>query len=146
MDDQSIVSTLIWPIVTWPIINCIFSRQRAFQFGMFGLVSMAISFILSYPMITLTEYTSTSPDNTSCVIKWPDSNQSYIEIDPFQTLDCSTGCTPNETLYHTVLFIALFIIPFISLRLGFPMMNFKASYWLDKGGFNDFDIPLTATS
>lgn len=90
-------------------------------------------------MITLTEYNSTSPvrapdvllsttelngsysfirdpfqDNTSCVIKWPDSNQSYIEIDPFET--CSTGCTPNETLYHSVLFIALFIIPFMALR------------------------------
>ena len=73
-------------------------------------------------MITLTEYTSTSPDNTSCVIKWPDSNQSYIEIDPFQTLDCSTGCTPNETLYHTVLFIAL--LYFLQNKICGKMYNF----------------------
>ena len=65
-------------------------------------------------------------DNTSCVIKWPDSNQSYIEIDPFET--CSTGCTPNETLYHSVLFIALFIIPFMALRNGCHSMAIESPF------------------
>ena len=79
------------------------SRQRAFQFGLFGLVSMAISFILrqgfehdddwrsrasykhqlksnlSYPMITLTEYNTSGPVRAPHIILSSPNNR-YFDL------------------------------------------------------------------